>query len=96
MSKKSNGKNGALRLYKSYMFRDKEPVIDEFRTIVRDHFGESVTRKHLSMIHDLGGPSTGAMAGWLFGATKRPSNAAMEAAGRAIGKKRVWVDMKPK
>jgi hypothetical protein len=31
------------------------------------------------------------MAAWFFGATKRPQNATLEAAGRALGMKRVWV-----
>lgn len=81
-----------LRVYKSYVFRDKDPVIDEFRTMVEKTYGEA-NRKALHSIRDGGGPSVAAMAGWLFGKTKRPQNPTMEAAGRSMGFKRVWVKM---
>lgn len=80
-----------MKLYKSYMFRSKEPVIDETRTMLEDHFGEKITRKMLRGIERDGGPTTGAMAGWFFGKTRRPTNAAIEACGRTIGYQRKWV-----
>jgi hypothetical protein len=80
-----------MKLYKSYMFRGKDPAVDELRTIVEDHFGERVKYKHLREIEANGGPTTGATAGWFFGATKRPQSATLEAAGRALGYKRAWV-----
>ena len=86
MSKKSNG----LRPYKAYLFRDKDPVIDELRTLVEDHFKHRVNRPDLRKITEGGGPGLGCMAGWFFGATRRPQSATLEAAGRAIGYKRVW------
>ena len=86
MTKKSNG----LRPYKAYLFRDKDPVIDELRTIVEDHFGRRVNRTSLKGIKLNGGPTVGCMAAWFFGATRRPQSATLEAAGRAIGYKRVW------
>jgi len=80
-----------MKLYKSYMFRGKDPAIDEFRTVVEDHFGRRVNYKDLRKIEEDGGPTVGATAGWFFGKTKRPQNPTLEAAGRSIGMKRVWV-----
>ena len=84
--------NGADRrpIYKSYMFRDKDPAIDEFRTVVQGHFKRRITHKELREIADAGGPTVGCMDQWFFGKTMRPTNATLEAAGRALGFQRVW------
>ena len=79
------------KIYQSYMFRTKDPAIDEFRTVVEDHFGERVKSRHLRKIEEYGGPSSSAMAGWFFGTIMRPQNATLEAAGRSLGMRRVWV-----
>jgi hypothetical protein len=86
--------NGKSRLYSSYVFRDKDPEIDRFRTLVEDHFGHRVSGKDLSHISESGGPSTSCMRAWFYGKTMRPTNPAMEAAGRALGYQRVWQRMK--
>jgi hypothetical protein len=90
--RKRNGAN-QLPLYKSYVFKDKDPAIDELRTLVEKHFGARVGHKHLATIRADGGPSIGAMQGWFFGATRRPQNPTLEAAGRAMGYRRQWVRM---
>jgi hypothetical protein len=95
MAKKTNrfGRrtNGTLKLYKSYMFRTKDPAIDLLRTIVQDTFGTGKAfSKGLYQIERDGGPSHGAMNGWFYGKVKRPQNATLEAAGRAMGYERVW------
>jgi hypothetical protein len=92
-TRKSNG-TGRLPIYKSYVFRDKDPAIDEMRTLAEDHFGRKVDSKMLNEIHESGGPSVGCMASWFFGTTKRPTNPCIEAAGRSMGYKRTWVKMK--
>lgn len=93
MKKKSNGHSRAP-IYKSYVFRDKDPVIDELRTLVEQHYGERVSGKQLGEITAEGGPSTSCMRSWFFGTTKRPQNPTVEAAGRALGYKRVWRRMR--
>lgn len=82
---------GPMRLYKSYLFRGKDPVIDEMRTMMQDKFGEKITNKAMEEVEHDGGPTSGTIRNWFFGETKRPQNASIEAAGRAIGMKRVWV-----
>jgi hypothetical protein len=81
----------SLNIYKSYSFRNKDPSIDELRTIVEDHFGHRVTNADLREISEAGGPAAGTMAGWFFRKTRRPQSATLEAAGRAIGFRRRWV-----
>lgn len=82
--------DGRMPLYQSYLFRDKDPAIDELRTVIEDHFGKRVNSKDLTAISGDGGPTTGCMSAWFFGKTRRPQNATLEAAGRAIGYQRVW------
>ena len=90
---KRNGNGGALRLYRAYTFRTKDPVIDEIRTLAEDHFGKRVNHVSLKAIEEAGGPTVSCMRGWFFGVTKRPQNPTIEAAGRAIGFRRKWVKM---
>jgi hypothetical protein len=80
----------AAPIYKSYVFKDKDPAIDVLRTVIEDSTGERVNGKALRHIHESGGPTAGTMRAWFFGATWRPSNATLEAAGRSLGFERVW------
>lgn len=80
-----------MKLYGSYMFRSKDPAIDELRTVIEDLTGERLNKgSALRKIERQGGPSTSCMSGWFFGKTRRPQNATLEAAGRALGYERVW------
>ena len=91
MARKTRAK-GSMRLYQSYMFRDKDPAIDEFRTLMQDHFGKrNMTGKEFKTVETEGGPTAACVKGWLHGKTKRPQNATLEAAGRALGMRRIWV-----
>lgn len=90
---RKNG-NGSLRLYKSYMFKEKDPVIDELRTIAEDYFGKRINNHDMTQITEAGGPSVACMRAWWLGDTKRPTSATVEAAGRAMGFQRVWKRMR--
>lgn len=79
-----------MKLYRAYNFKNKDPAIDELRTLIEDAHGERVKGSHLREIEENGGPSTSAMRNWFFGATRRPSNCTLEAAGRTLGFKRKW------
>ena len=83
-------------VWRAYVFRDKDPVIDELRTLVEDHFGERVSSSQLRKIMEAGGPSQSCMAAWFFGSTMRPQSASVEAAGRAMGYRRAWVPLNGK
>jgi len=88
--KSGSGDGRALPLYKSYVFKGKEPCIDLTRTLFEDVFGRRVDTKMLAEVEKNGGPSVGCMRGWFFGDTMRPNNVTVEAAGRALGYERVW------
>lgn len=83
-----------MRTYKAYLFRNKEPVIDETRTLIEDVYGERINNKILADIEKNGGPTVGCTRGWFFGKTCRPKNETLEAAGRSFGYRRQWVKMK--
>jgi hypothetical protein len=83
---------GPMRLYSAYMFRTKDPAIDEFRTIAQDYFGRrNLTKEDYLTVQDEGGPSKSTVKAWFEGKTRRPQNATLEAAGRALGYHRAWV-----
>lgn len=75
--KKPQGRT--LKIYRSYNFRDKDPVIDKVRTIVEDS-GESY-----KTIHEESDVSVTTLWNWFEGATKRPQFATVNAVGRALG-----------
>lgn len=81
---KRRGHNGFV--YRSYNFVDKDPVIDELRTVVqREGF---MKKGGLDRLATLSGVSRTAMDNWFFGETKRPQNASIEATARAMGYRR--------
>jgi hypothetical protein len=67
--------------YKSYNFIDKDPMIDEIRTIV-DRSGASY-----KWINEESSVSTQTIAKWFDGSTKRPQAATMNAVLRSLGYK---------
>jgi hypothetical protein len=83
---KSNG--GGLRLYKSYNFRDKDPMIDKVRTVVQD------SELSYAKISDKSSVSTGTLYNWFSGTTRRPQFCSMNAVLRCIGHEFVIVRRK--
>lgn len=73
-------KRGFIR-YKSYMFTDKDPVIDALRTAV------SESQMSYREITNDGGPSVATLRNWFAGATRRPQFSTVAATARTIGKK---------
>jgi hypothetical protein len=84
-----------MRAYKSYLFKNKDPIIDETRTMIEDATGMKINSKGvLKSIEENGGPTVSCMRGWFFGEIKCPQNVTVEATGRALGYRRTWVKMK--
>jgi DNA-binding phage protein len=81
---KSNGKS-SLKLYKSYNFVDKDPVIDRMRTILKKE-GQSYKE-----IHENSGVSVTTMYNWFDGKTRRPQYATVMAVVRALGYRQNFV-----
>jgi len=76
-----------MKMYKSYSFRNKDPVIDELRTIIDDE------KARTSEIVKSSGVSYSTLYNWFKGKTKRPQSASIEAVGRSLGYKRTWQQM---
>lgn len=79
----------SIKSYKTYMFRDKDPVIDELRTMFQD------TGVAYSQVGNETGIAEGTIHNWFHGETRRPQSASIEAVGRFFGKKRVWQNFDP-
>jgi hypothetical protein len=81
-----------MKIYQSYLFRTKDPIIDEMRTVYQEALG-GVRSKHLRQVERDGGATASAQMQWFHGKTRRPQNASIEASLRAMGKCRKIVDL---
>jgi transcriptional regulator with XRE-family HTH domain len=64
--------------YQSYQFVDKDPIIDYIRTIVQN--GDLTMRE----ISDSSGVNVNTISNWLYGKTKRPQAASINAVLRVL------------
>jgi hypothetical protein len=71
--------------YKSYNFVDKDPVIDEIRTVYQD------SGVNYKWIEENSGVTAQTLSNWFNGKTKKPQSATIEAVLRAMGYKRAIV-----
>jgi transcriptional regulator with XRE-family HTH domain len=67
--------------YKSYSFVDKDPLIDYIRTII---YGSSIPLARVALDS---GVSQETIVAWLYGATKRPQAATLNAVLRSLNYK---------
>jgi hypothetical protein len=67
--------------YKSYNFVDKDPIIDEIRTVYQE------SGVNYQWIHDNAGVTPQTLANWFSGRTKKPQAATINAVLRAMGYK---------
>lgn len=77
-----------MKIYKSYMFRSKDPIIDVVRTAVQD------SKMSYTEISSASGVSHGTLNNWFTGPTKRPQFCTVNAVMRAAGKELVPRDIK--
>lgn len=68
-----------VKLYRTYLFKDKCPSIDYLRT------AQQKTGVKISKIARDSGVAHGTLRNWFTGSTRRPQFATMVAAARAIG-----------
>ncbi len=83
--KGKTGKSRKLPTYKSYLFIDKDPVIDALRT------GVQASGKNYQQVQDAGGPAYATLRGWFHGSVRRPQFCTVAAAANAIGKPNITV-----
>ncbi len=74
-----------MKFYKSYSFKDKDPVIDEVRTAIAD---SGMDYPEVSERSDV---TVTTLYNWFYGATRQPRNSTIMAVMRAIGYDRKWV-----
>ena len=79
-----------VRVYRSYRFLDKDPIIDKIRTLIQD---EGLMKK-LTLVHELSGVSTSTLINWFEGDTKCPQNRTIQAITSSLGYKMEWVKEK--
>lgn len=68
-----------MQLYKSYVFKDKDPVIDKLRTMVQD---EGMKNSEVALASGIS-PST--LTNWFEGETRRPQFCTIMAVATALG-----------
>jgi transcriptional regulator with XRE-family HTH domain len=68
-------------VYKSYNFTEKDPIIDELRTVVQ------ASGASYKQIHEDSGVSVATLWGWFSGETRRPQAASLNAVARALNHK---------
>ena len=74
--------------YANYRFRDKDPVIDELRTLIQDAAelkGVSFWNLCEGIAHQIG-MSPGTLWNWFSGPTCYPRHAGVKAVARALGR----------
>jgi len=76
----SRKKRGYLSPYRTYVFVDKDPVIDKMRTLVDD---ADVSYRE---IKESSGVSTTTLSNWFHGKTRRPQFATVNAVALALGR----------
>lgn len=83
---KSSKRRSILHVYRTYNYIDKDPVIDEMRSLVQ---GEGLMKK-LDIVHQLSGVSTSTLVNWFDGETRAPQNRTISAVATALGYERKW------
>lgn len=76
----SGKKRRGFITYKSYLFREKDPVIDAMRTAFSD------SKKSYKEVTDASGVATTTMRNWFHGKTRKPQFCTVSAVATALGK----------
>jgi len=79
MAARRTGGNRHAPLYKSYVFKDRDPIMDAFDALRED------AKMSYTKIHEQGGPTVSTLHAWSHGKVKRPQHATIAAAASAIG-----------
>jgi hypothetical protein len=79
-----------VRVYRTYRYVDKNPVIDKARTILQD---EGLFKK-LTIVHEISGVATATMHNWFHGDTRNPQHGTIMAVLSALGYEETFVKKK--
>ena len=78
------------RIYRTYNYIDKNPVIDKVRTLVQD---EGLFTK-LGIVHELSNVSKSTLNGWFHGSVRHPQHHTVAAVVSALGYEEAFVKKK--
>jgi hypothetical protein len=78
---------GFIRVYRTYNYIDKNPVIDKVRTLIQD---EGLIKK-LGVVHEISGVSTSTLDNWFNGTTRSPQHATIAAVITSLGYREEFV-----
>jgi hypothetical protein len=78
---------GFVRVYRTYNYVDKNPVIDKMRTLIQD---EGLIKK-LPIVHEISGVSTSTLDNWFNGTTRSPQHATIAAVITSLGYREEFV-----
>jgi hypothetical protein len=81
---------GFLRVYRTYNYIEKNPVIYKIKTLVED---EGLI-KQLDIVHELSGVATATIDNWFNGDTKNPQHATIAAVITSLGYEEQFVKKK--
>jgi hypothetical protein len=81
---------GFLRVYRTYSYIDKNPVIDKVRTLIQD---EGLIKK-LPIVHEISGVATTTLDNWFNGKTRSPQHATIAAVITSLGYEEQFVKKK--
>lgn len=70
-----------VNVYRTYQFVDKDPVIDQIKTMLEDN---GLLQKQ-KIVHELSGVSQSTLHNWFKGGTKRPQHATIAAVSSSLG-----------
>jgi hypothetical protein len=85
-----------IKIYKTYHFKDQDPIVAKLRTVVKDEAesrGISV-KQMANTACDLSGVAKGTKNNWYSQKTKRPQFATLNAFARAIDRELDFVNRK--
>lgn len=76
-----------VNVYRTYQFKDKDPVIDQIRTLLEDN---GLTGKNKT-VHEISGVSQATLHNWFKGTTRRPQYATIAAVSSSLGYETAFV-----
>jgi hypothetical protein len=79
-----------FRMYRTYRYVEKNPVIDKVRTIVQD---EGLFKK-LAIVHEISGVATTTLHNWFHGDTRNPQHATIAAVITSMGYEEQFIKTK--
>src|ERR1700739_1300112 len=81
---------GFIRVYRTYNYIDKNPVIDKVRTLVQD---QGLIKK-LGIVHEISGVATTTLDNWFNGTTRNPQHGTICAVVTSLGYQEEFVKKK--